>query len=535
MNESAEMLRTTFWLALAALLLIGQAASALEQDRIAILDLANHAQLASQETVYITDIVRAAAMQALVGGQFIIMTRDNVLELLPANSTLADCLGDCAVQTGRRLGARFVVAGEVLLFSGEYRVSLQMYSTVDGNLIATERVGASELLGLEGPLANTARRLFRSIGGSQGVARFEDTQIGSGQAPWSPNAVAEVVVSFASEPEGATVEIGQIPECITPCARPLVPGEYLISMKYPRYLPESRMISVQEGIPPITMKLEPNFGWLTVSSSPSGLPATIDGDEVGRTPVREYEVSPGSHEVLIADGRYQETGLLMHIDRGEKKHIELSPVPRLGAIKLRVVDRAGNAVDATVNVNGHRSGRSWAPISLLIGAYDVEIESQFGEWRDSLEVTEGELLDLSVRLSGALTGIDDMLAASTKSTAPSRTQRGFERLLLVGALGAGGAALYSDMELRKSWKAYEREIGTSYAHDSYLEYDKWFERRKYTLTTSIVCAALWVVSKAFHSELILGGRFSPEFELAVGPVSPSLPYGSWGASIGWDF
>jgi len=520
------MLRTIIWLAFTALLLPGRIASASEQDRIAILDLTNHAQLASQEADYITDIVRAAARQAFAGGQFIIMTRDNVLELLPADATLADCLGECAVQTGRRLGARFVVAGEVLVYSSELRVSLQLYSTVDGNLIASERIGASDLLGLEAPLASTARKLFGPIGASWGGSRFQDMKIGGDQVPWSPDTVAEVVVSFISEPEGATVEIGQIPECITPCARPLAPGEYLIAMKYPRYLPESRLVVVKAGIEPIAMALEPNFGWLTISSIPPGLPANVDGDVVGITPVSDYEIKPGSHEVLIEDDRYQETGMLTHIARGERKRIELSPVPRLGGIKLRVVDKLGNAVDEPIVVDGSSVGRSWAPISLLIGKYNVEVNSQFGQWRDSVEVREAVLLDLPVHLSGAMTSFEDLNVTPKASTAAGRDRSGLERFMLFAAIGAGGAALYADAQLIDRWDAYKEEVGGPDAHGSYLEYEKWFKLRQYTIAASMTCGAVWLVSMISPVGQISGDDVGSGLELQLGltPLS-SLPGG----------
>ena len=47
------------------------------------------------------------------------MTRDSILELLPPDTQLSECLGACAVDTGRRLGAHYVLTGQVNIKVGE--------------------------------------------------------------------------------------------------------------------------------------------------------------------------------------------------------------------------------------------------------------------------------------------------------------------------------------------------------------------------------------------------------------------------------
>ena len=66
------------------------------------------------------------------------MTKENIYELLPPDKKkdLSACIGECAVETGRNIGADFVVAGEIVRFAGEIRVSFSLHDTHEGNLLA---------------------------------------------------------------------------------------------------------------------------------------------------------------------------------------------------------------------------------------------------------------------------------------------------------------------------------------------------------------------------------------------------------------
>jgi TolB-like protein len=147
------------------LLLCSTLSSAASKQRIAVLDLANRAEIHEREVDYIGDLVRSAVRRSLGTNDFIVMTRENILELLPEGQTLSDCEGECAVQTGREVGADYVISGEMILFSDEYRVSLQLYDTEEGNLLNTRMAGGPSLLTLEQPINVGAGALCSVIGG----------------------------------------------------------------------------------------------------------------------------------------------------------------------------------------------------------------------------------------------------------------------------------------------------------------------------------------------------------------------------------
>ena len=51
------------------------------------------------------------------------MTQENIEVLLPPNTKLEDCTSECQVETGRTIGARYIITSEVLRFGSSLRIS----------------------------------------------------------------------------------------------------------------------------------------------------------------------------------------------------------------------------------------------------------------------------------------------------------------------------------------------------------------------------------------------------------------------------
>ena len=64
------------------------------------------------------------------------MTRENVIVLLESQGKrLEDCEGECEVDTARRLGADYVVSGELLRVGSSYKLDLRLHETREGQLV----------------------------------------------------------------------------------------------------------------------------------------------------------------------------------------------------------------------------------------------------------------------------------------------------------------------------------------------------------------------------------------------------------------
>jgi len=123
-------------------------------QRLAVLDFhdSSAGSVKSQEVIYLSDLVRGLSRRALPADLFLLMTRENILELLPQGRSLADCVGDCAVETGRKIGADMVVTGEVTTFGGQLRVTVNLHEMKNGNLLGQVVAGAADVLGVESDL-----------------------------------------------------------------------------------------------------------------------------------------------------------------------------------------------------------------------------------------------------------------------------------------------------------------------------------------------------------------------------------------------
>jgi len=135
---------------------------AINKERIATLELINKAGLPSAEVSYLSNLVRQAAGR-LPQSTFGVITKDNIQVMLPEGKTLEDCTMECAVQTGREIGAHWIVTGEVVKFGGELRVSLSLHHSSSGELRGSDVVKGRDVKELEGPLQGTAVGLFAAI------------------------------------------------------------------------------------------------------------------------------------------------------------------------------------------------------------------------------------------------------------------------------------------------------------------------------------------------------------------------------------
>ena len=88
--------------------------SAWARDRLAVLEVKastdGEQRLKPFEVKTLTSDLRRLALEY---GGFDVMTDKNIIDLLPDDTKIEDCIGECEVQTGRMLGAKYIITGEV--------------------------------------------------------------------------------------------------------------------------------------------------------------------------------------------------------------------------------------------------------------------------------------------------------------------------------------------------------------------------------------------------------------------------------------
>jgi len=263
-----------------------------------------------------------------------------------------------ACRPGQRLAANSLLKASFVKAGSGKRLLVQLFSAETGCLNASAgvfwNVEKPDLSVAEGiaELVNNLRVAVELPGGS--VRRtIEERNIGEKGEAWSMDVQTRVVVSFESEPSGAVVLVDGRLHCPgTPCSKTLTGGSHKVEMQKESYVPETTSISVGQGMKPVRMILIPDFGWVTATSSPSGLAVLVDGKQVGTTPLSRHQVSTGPHRVLVSDARYYDSGKQVQVDRGATEEIGVELMPREGGLVVNARDERGN------DLAGHAHGRN---------------------------------------------------------------------------------------------------------------------------------------------------------------------------------
>jgi len=131
--------------------------------RLAVLELRNStSELTARQARYFTDLVRSGALQR--APQLEVITRENLLVLLQASGKdLANCEGECEVDTGRRIGADAIVSGEIQKIGKNYKIALRLHETHEGRLIAAAVASGESVETLDDETGKATAELFRSV------------------------------------------------------------------------------------------------------------------------------------------------------------------------------------------------------------------------------------------------------------------------------------------------------------------------------------------------------------------------------------
>lgn len=118
------------------------------------------AKLDPAELAYITEEFRGVALEALGTLQYHIMTKDNIMMMLPPGKSLSECVGECIVETGKNVGADFVTQGVVRKVGRRLSFTSSLYDTKNNQLKGSVRVLAKDIDGLIDGITKKAPKLF---------------------------------------------------------------------------------------------------------------------------------------------------------------------------------------------------------------------------------------------------------------------------------------------------------------------------------------------------------------------------------------
>ncbi|MCL2206820.1 MAG: hypothetical protein FWB90_01850 [Fibromonadales bacterium] len=135
-------------------------------NTVAVLEIVPSGEMSLKLSEYrhLTDELRTIARETLPQGSYAVLTRDNIVSLLPPDSEEAQCLAEsCAVEIGRAIGAEYITQGFVGDFGGMLTLTVELYESMSGHLLGSFVTESRDVMGLLKTMREKAPGLFKKI------------------------------------------------------------------------------------------------------------------------------------------------------------------------------------------------------------------------------------------------------------------------------------------------------------------------------------------------------------------------------------
>jgi len=131
------------------------------------------------EIRYLTDELRSQAMKTLPNSNYTVLTRDNILSIIPQDPKEAQLLSQSpAVEIGKAMNAEYVSQGSIGRFGELLTVSIELYETKNGRLLGSIVMESKDIMGLLAVIREKAPGLFGRIMSEPEFAEFKNLQNG---------------------------------------------------------------------------------------------------------------------------------------------------------------------------------------------------------------------------------------------------------------------------------------------------------------------------------------------------------------------
>ena len=364
--------------------------------RIAVLKLSNPAGLSEQEVNYLSDLMRRLASSELAQS-FLVMDKENILTLLPPEKSIEDCVGECAVDTGRLLGAAYIITGDIIRFGKQLRITVKLHDTRSGRLIGSEVASGSKVTDMENGIQEAGGRLLRRlISKSSAHTQGESTRrkIGGGQTATVGRLRRRVIVNLRSKPAGAGITIDGVQKCSegkAVCEVELSEGAHQVRMSKTDYFERSGSVTFSGDQRSVEWRLDPNFATLKVEVSPESLSYSINGSV--RLGDYSQRITVGKPYRVVSDDRcYASGGEEVKAGKpGDDLAVRIAPAKLYATLDLSAKDPAGKPLEADVYIDGHRVGSTPNEFKVWVCSSRLRLShSVHGEDKSNLSLSAGE-------------------------------------------------------------------------------------------------------------------------------------------------
>jgi len=345
--------------------------------------------LSLSERQYLTNMLREQAVQELPAElNFTIMTRENIMMMLPPGKSIEDCEGSCLAETGKNIAADYVAQARVGKVGSNISISVELYETAGSKLVASFNGLGANVDALIDVIKAKAPEFFRKArGGATGIVRtgFDGIQNQS------------FVVNVSTNPQGAALSIDgrPVPQCVqTPCEVLVDAGEHRFVAILQHHEDGEGVFTVTGNGQQISLDLVPRYGTLKLDLEfPSGgtyeeLKIKVDNNLVPAAD--KVLMDPGTREVSISHRCYSPVSFKVGVFRDKEETFKETLKPVMGGLSLKAHSATGEERNLTVIVNGEKAGTTPYSGSVPVCA-KIAVADESGEHPVDVGLEQGKV------------------------------------------------------------------------------------------------------------------------------------------------
>lgn len=372
--------------------------------------------LSLSERQYLTNMLREQAVQELPAElNFTIMTRENIMMMLPPGKSIEDCEGSCLAETGKNIAADYVAQARVGKVGSNISISVELYETAGSKLVASFNGLGADVDALINVIKAKAPEFFRKArGGATGIVRtgFDGIQNQS------------FVVNVSTNPQGAALSIDgrPVPQCVhTPCEVLVDAGEHRFVAILEHHEDGEGVFSVTGNGQQISLDLVPRYGTLKLDLVfPSGgtyeeLKIKVDNNLVPAAD--KVLMDPGTREVSIAHRCYNPVSFKVGVFRDKEEVFKESLKPLMGGLSLKSRSASGAETNLPVFVNGEKVGTTPFTGSVPVCA-KIAVVDDAGEHPLDVKIEQGQVTQFEYVEPAKETAVADAVATQPEVASP---------------------------------------------------------------------------------------------------------------------
>ncbi len=181
-------------------------------------------------------------------------------------------------------------------------------------------------------------------------------------------------------------------------------GEHTYTVRSKLYKSESGVITIGEERKELNINLEPNFGYIDITSTPTGADIDLNGIVVGQTPYRSERLELGEYQVKISTPNYEIYSQTINLIEGEKRENLAAPLKaNFGYIQINSIPSG-----ATVEINDMAVGKTPYKSGILpLGEHRIKVSAtNFDTYSQNINLTEGgATVEITPQLTSYLSNI----------------------------------------------------------------------------------------------------------------------------------